>query len=386
MELFQYFNPLDNKLINNCGQINRFAFGKKIIVNTESSPLKNLNNVEVAIIGIPEARNSLNKGCALAPDNIRKYLYELNFFGKEVIADLGNIRPGATANDTYFAVRDSLVEILDKNIIPVLIGGSQDLTYAAFMAYEKLNRTINIASVDARFDLGDISNTICSTNYLGKIITQKSNSLFNFSNIGYQSFYVSAEETDTMKNILFDFYRLGFAQSNLKETEPVFRDASLVSFDISSIRQSDAPGHYYPSPNGFYGEEACQMARYAGLSDKVSCFGIFETNPDFDLNGQTSHLSAEIIWHFLESYFMRGKDYPCRNITEYQKHIVKAVDSVDEFIFYNNPLTDRWWMEVPYQKSGYAKSMIISCSQRDYETACHQEIPDRWWRTFQKIC
>ncbi len=386
MELFHYLTPVDKKLVNDCGQLNKSAFGKKITIHTEGVSILNLNNFKIAIIGIPEDRNSLNKGCYLAPDTIRKYLYELDHFGNETIVDLGNIKSGNTPGDTYFAVRDVLVELFERSIIPILIGGSQDLTYAAYLAYEKLSQTINIAAIDSRFDLGDINDPICATNYFGKIITQKNNCLFNYSNIGYQSYYVPVEETDTMKNILFDFSRLGFSQSNLKETEPIFRDASLVSFDISAIRQSDAPGHYYPSPNGFYGEEACQMARYAGLSDKVSCLGLFEVNPKFDNNGQTSHLAAEIIWHFIESFFLRNKDYPYKNVSEYQKHIVKAVDSIDEFIFYNNPMTDRWWIEVPYQKANYAKSIIISCSLKDYETACNQGIPDRWWRTFQKIC
>lgn len=386
MEILHYFDTVNKKLVNECGLFNKSAFGKKIRINTEENPLKSLENINIALIGVPEDRNSLNKGCSLAPDFVRKYLYALNNFDNNNIVDLGNVKPGNTPNDTYFAIRDIVVELLENSILPIIIGGTQDLTFASFLAYEKLKQAINIITVDSRLDFGEINDPVNSTNFLSKIIAQKSNSLFNFTNIGYQSYYVAKEEIDLMKNILFDFYRLGFIQSNLKEAEPVFRDASLVSFDISAIRQSDAPGHFYPSPNGLYGEEACQMARYAGLSDKVTCFGVFEINPYHDVNGQTSHLAAEIIWHFIEAYFLRSKDYPFKDVSEYKKYIVKTEDSIDEFIFYHNPLTDRWWIEVPYQKANYSKSIIISCSFSDYEKACSQEIPDRWWRTFQKIC
>ncbi|MBI5218425.1 MAG: formimidoylglutamase [Bacteroidia bacterium] len=386
MELLHYFDFVDRGILSGRDISNKSALGKNIIINSEENPIRSLDNIEIALIGIPEERGSLNKGCSLAPDPIRKYFYLLNKFNKNNIADMGNVKQGNTINDTYCAVRDILIELLNKNIIPVLIGGSQDLTYANFLAYEKFNSAINIVSVDSRFDFGTIDDPVNSDNFLSKIISQKSNCLFNFTNIGYQSYYISQEEIDLMKNLLFDYYRLGFIQSNLNEAEPALRDAALVSFDINAIRQSDAPGHFFPSPNGLYGEEACQIARYAGLSDKVTSFGIYEANPKFDHNGQTAHLAAEIIWHFIEGVFHRKKDYPFTNISEYKKIIVKIESSNDDIIFYNNPLTDRWWMEVPYKKANYEKSIIISCSLEDYDIACTQEIPDRWWKAFQKIC
>ncbi|MFN8133913.1 MAG: hypothetical protein U0Z17_01300 [Bacteroidales bacterium] len=33
------------------------------------------------------------------------------------------------------------------------------------------------------------------------------------------------------------------------------------------------PGNANAIPNGFYGEEACQLMRYAGMSDKISSIG-----------------------------------------------------------------------------------------------------------------
>lgn len=386
MEILHYFDPVDIKLLKDCDFFNKSVIGTDIQIYTESNTIKSLENIEIAIIGIPEDRNSLNKKCAESPDIIRKYFYTLTKFIKSSIVDFGNIKPGNTANDTYFAIRDVSIELIKNNIVPVFIGGSHDLTYATFLAYEKLEQTINIVSVDSRFDLGNINDPISSGNFLSKIISSKSNCLFNFTNIGYQTYYVSPDEIDLMKNILFDYCRLGFVQANPREIEPYFRDASLVSFDISAIRKSDAPAHSYSSPNGFYGEEACLLARYAGLSDKVSSFGIYEVNPSFDNNNQTAHLSAQIIWHFIEAFYLRKGEYPFSNLKNYKKIIVQIDESGDDIIFYNNPITDRWWMEVPYQKANYDKSMIVSCSYEDYEKAGNQEIPDRWWQTFQKIC
>jgi hypothetical protein len=43
----------------------------------------------------------------------------------------------------------------------------------------------------------------------------------------------------------------------------LLRDADLVSFDISAVKQSEAPASRFASPNGLAAEDACQLARYA---------------------------------------------------------------------------------------------------------------------------
>ena len=102
--------------------------------------------------------------------------------------------------------------------------------------------------------------------------------------------------------------RLGTLRSNLVVAEPFLRDAHLVSMDISAVKQSEAPGTRFSSPNGLLAEEACQLARYAGLSEQVSCFGIFEVNPKYDNHDQTAHLAAQaagISWRDLPSEKVR---------------------------------------------------------------------------------
>ena len=386
MELLHYFEPVSTEVLKDCDVFNKYPLSGALQINSFSKPLKSLEGIEIAILGVPEERHSLNKGCGFAPDIIRKYLYQLSAFEKNTIADLGNLKSGNTVQDTYIAVRDVIIELVSSEIVPITIGGSQDLTFAVFQSFEKLEQTVNLVTVDARFDLGDVNDPMNANNYLSKIITQKSNCLFNVTNLGYQAYYVSQEEIDLMKNILFDYNRLGYIQADIREAEPFFRDANMVSIDISAVRQSDAPGHFFPSPNGFYGEELCQLCRYAGLSDKVSWFGLFEVNPEQDINNQTSHLAAQAIWHFIEGFYLRKKEYPFTSLQEYRKIVVKVEEPDYEIIFYNNPATQRWWMEIPYQKAEYQKSMIIACSSKDYDNACKQEIPDRWWKTFQKIC
>jgi formiminoglutamase len=170
--------------------------------------------------------------------------------------------------------------------------------------------------------------------------------------------------------------------------EPIVRNADMVSVDISSIRHSDAPGNKNSVPNGFFGEEACQIVRYAGLSDKVSSIGFYEINPEMDDRGQTVHLVAQMIWCFIDGYYNRKKDFPIGDKSDYLKYRVSIQDNKHEIVFYKSKKSDRWWMDVPYppgKNTRFERHHMVPCSYNDYQTAVKEEMPDRWWQTFQKL-
>ena len=193
-----------------------------------------------------------------------------------------------------------------------LLGGSQDLTYAAYKGYEQLNRIMNITSIDSRFDLEN-NDEITSRTWLQNIIMQNPNYLFFNSNLGYQTYFVGQDYIQLMDDLKFDAYRLGELQKDMTRAESLIRNADLLSVDIGAVRQSDAPGNRYPSPHGFYGEEFCLMMRYAGMSDKTDCLGLFEVNPKFDNHGQTAHMTAQGLWYFIEGFYNRKHDNPLLN-------------------------------------------------------------------------
>ncbi|HRN41063.1 MAG: formimidoylglutamase [Flavobacteriales bacterium] len=349
-----------------------------------------LFDYSIAIIGVGEERgSSFNAGTSLAPNHVRKYLYRLNKLnGSAKIIDFGNLKVGSSLNDTYFALSSIIEELLKLNILPIIIGGSQDLTYANFLAYKNLEQTVNLVSIDSHFNLGEPDEEINSNNFLTKIILHQPNFLFNYSNIGYQTYFVDSTEIDLMGKLFFDVYRLGQVQKNIEDVEPIVRNADIISIDVSAIRQSESPGNANASPNGFYGEQACQISRYAGLSDKLTSIGFYEVNPEFDNNGQTAHLVAQMIWYFIDGVNNRKKDFPVGSRKTYTKYRVNIQNGENELIFYKSDKSERWWMDVPYpshQKIKYERHLLVPCSYKDYQTACDDEMPDRWWQTFQKL-
>lgn len=364
--------------------------GEVIRTNIKGGRFPDLSDTDIAILGVKEDRNHFqNEGCSEGPDPVREELYKLCLGSwKPNIVDLGNVLRGHSINDTYFALASSIEELIRQNITPVIIGGSQDLTFAQYQAYEKLGQIINIAAVDAEFDLGRSKKIFNARSYLSQIILRQPNYLFNYTNIGYQTYFVDQEAIALMENLLFDAYRLGFVRAGLEEVEPMVRHADMLSLDITAIRMSDAPGNANAIPHGFYGEETCQIMRYAGMSDKMSSVGIYEYNPAFDRNRQTAQLISQLIWYFIDGYYNRKEEFPLNKKKDVVKFRVATKDFKNELIFYKSKKSDRWWMEVPIRtknKSKYERQHIVPCSHKDYQTALENNIPDRWWQTYQKL-
>ncbi|MEX6627189.1 formimidoylglutamase [Tenacibaculum salmonis] len=383
---FNFLTPINDTVVAHLMSQSMKSLGQNIAIHTTGNGLPDLSEVNIAIIGIKDGRGAPdNEGCGENLQYIREKLYQL-FPGnwQTKIADLGNIKQGDTIKDTYFAVSSSVEYLLKKKIIPILIGGSQDLTYANYRGYDSLDQTINLVSVDSKFDLGAMNENLRSSSFLSKIIMEQPNNLFNYSNIGYQTYFNSQEEIELLDRLYFDAFRLGEVK-DITLVEPIMRDADIVSIDISAVRQSEAPGNKNASPNGFYGEEICAISRYAGISDKVTSFGIYEYNSILDSNYQTANLIAQMIWCFIEGVNARAKDYPFVTKENYHKFTVLLTDD-DPINFYKSDKSGRWWMEINMiSNTKYKRHALVPCNYKDYKQALERKMPDRWYKALQKL-
>jgi arginase family enzyme len=389
-DLSDFFEPVDTARISGGHPYLPTQFGHTMQIYSTNGVYPSHEGVRLALIGVMDGRRTTgNDGAAMAPDTVREYLYKLHQGHWTLnMMDLGNIRAGHTASDTDYALKTVLGELLRQNIIPIILGGGQDLTYAQYLSYEAIEQTVNLLAIDPMFDLGNSGEELSSQSYLSKIILHQPNILFNYSNLGYQTYFVEQSAIDLMDKLNFDVHRLGQIRATFEQAEPIIRNADLISFDIGAIRLGEAPGNSNATPNGFTGDEACRLARYAGISDKLTSFGIYEINPSFDFRGQTAQLAAQMIWCFVEGFYNRKHDFPFRQADDYTRYRVFLKDHKHEIIFYKSVLSDRWWMEVPYpanQRLRFERHALVPCSYDDYEIACKEEMPDRWWQTFQKL-
>ncbi len=390
MDLSVYFKPIIQAESDFLPSPGKNRIGDIIQKFTDSDAFPDLSETQLAIIGVNEDRAAMeNMGCGQGPDEVRKQLYQLFFHTNTLqITDLGNIISGNSIDDTYFALKEVIAELIKADILPLIIGGSQDLTYANYLAYENIGRVVNIAAIDPIFDLGHDEHELNARSYLSRIILHQPNFLFNFTNIGYQSYFVDQEAVSLMKNLFFDANRLGVVRKDMEEAEPMIRNADILSFDMAAIRYSDSPGNAFSGPNGFSGEEACQLCRYAGMSDKLSSVGFYGLNPRFDQRGISAQLLAQMIWYFIDGFMNRQHDFPGSNKEQYIRYTVKVEDFEDDLVFLKSKKTDRWWMEVSTTNKTnrkYIRHQFVPCSYGDYQSAMEHEIPDRWLKVQQKL-
>lgn len=388
MDITTYLNTLDaDSLAVNPESQGRFRLSEIVDFYNDESAFPDLENYDVAIIGVEDDRGTTSKGCDKAPGQVRQWFYSLFAHWKNLkIIDLGNIKSGHRIDDTYFALKEVVSELLKNNVVSIIIGGGQDLTYANYLSYENTGRVINIAAVDPVFDLGYDEHTLNSSSYLSHIILHQPNFLFNYTNIGFQTYFVDQDSLVLMKNLYFDTNRLGNVKANLDEVEPMVRDADILSVDVNSIKYSDAP--VSDKPNGFNGEEMCRIARYAGMSDKLTSFGLYELSSSFDDNGVAAHLYAQMMWYFLDGMSRRMQDYPEIDNHNYIKFNVQVDDYDEDLVFLKSKKTGRWWMIVTSKDAvsqKYKRQQYVSCSYEDYQMALNHELPDRWWKVQQKL-
>ncbi len=383
---FNFLTPVSDAVLVHNELIAQQALGKKIKVHSRQNGIPDLDDVQLAIIGVQEHRNDVNYiGTEISFDSIRKTLYSL-YPGNwnTTIADLGDIEPGESVEDTYFAIRTAITVLIEKKIIPIILGGSQDLTYANYRAYDMVMPMINIVNIDTNFDLGDANLPIRNNSYVGKIIVEEPYNLFNYSTIGYQTYFNSQEEIDLMEKLYFEAYRLGDISNDITMVEPLLRDAHIVSIDLKSVRAAEVSDNQKYSPNGFSGKEICAISRYAGISNKVSSFGVYEYKNSKNDNA-TSMLLAQMIWYFIEGVNCRVKDDDFSNDRQFQKFNV-LVDS-DELIFYKSLRTGRWWIEIPFLpdvNNKLKKHTLLPCMHDDYVLATQGEVPERWYKAYRK--
>jgi formiminoglutamase len=371
-DLHEFLSPVNFAFLNEDKEYSDSQLANFIKAYQEEMP--ELSGVDIVIVGINEFRGDGFVAEENAADAIRKQLYQLYYWHKDVtIADLGNVKCGTSLADSYSALKTVVGELLQLNKTVIIIGGSHDNTLAQYYAYKDLKRIIEATVIDATIDLRSES-TVRSRNFLMEMLTSEPNVIRHYNHIGFQSYFVHPRMLETMDKLRFDCYRAGTAKEQLEEMEPVIRNSDMVSFDIAAIKYSDAPAGSC-SPNGFTGEEACSLSRYAGLSPQLTSLGIYGYNPQPDVKNQTALQIAQMLWYFIDG---KSRSYHETELSERQNfnEYHTAFAEVDT-IFIQSKKTGRWWMQLPNKK-------LIACSYNDYLFASKNEIPERWLRAQER--
>ncbi len=385
MDLTILFSPIDESLYS--GITSPSSFFKNIRAFTEKMP--DYRGAHIAMFGVKEERGTLiNGGTASAPDEIRKKLYHLKKgIGSSHIVDLGNLNAGHDLEETYVRISEVCRMLLETNVLPIILGGSHDLDYGQYAAYETMDKLISLLNVDAFLDLDEKKESGASQHHIHKILLHEPNFLFSYTHLAYQSYLIDPLSISILEKLYFEAFRIGEMRTNMKEIEPTIRNADMLSFDITAIRSSDAPGNNRAQPFGLTGEEACQICWYAGQNEKLSSIGFYEYNPQLDdVQKKTASVVATMIWYFIEGYYHRKNEQNFRS-NDFLKYSVSMPVEPEVITFYKSKFSEKWWMEVPYPngRERYSRNSIVPCSYSDYQTSIKGEVPERYISTIAKL-
>jgi arginase family enzyme len=388
-EILNFFDPVQLSGFTDLSYLNdKGSIGSGIINNSDAKPISSADHFEIALLFIDQPIHESEGKEIKTTQIIREEIYKLKkvSFGLRV-ADLGNLKTGKNLNETQFALQEVCSLLFYHKVNVVIIGGTQSLTTANFRAIKEFENDINLVHIDSKIDLSTTEEYYPDDSYLNQIIENEISHLYNISCVGYQSYFADQKQINRLNELYFEHYRLGMVRDHFENIEPVLRDADLVSFDIGAIKACDAPARRDNSPNGFFSDEACQLARYAGISDRVRSFGIYETDARLDNNHQTSRLVAQMVWYYLEGFLNRKHEFPQTSLDDCIKYIVEIDEIEIPIVFYKSNKTQRWWIEVNNLpgNTGSKVNVIAACSETDYFKACNNEIPDRWWINFKKL-
>jgi formiminoglutamase len=278
-------------------------------------------DIRIGIVGVPEdegvKRNRGRVGAKEAPNEIRKALYKFTPFAisknKQIselsIFDFGNVKTGASLEETHQRVQTVVETLVANNILPIVLGGGHDTTYPSFLAFSKKAASTGAINIDTHLNFRKSDPHRNNGTAFRQILDLTHSTLapMNFVEVGAQSFANSKEHYEELNDRGATVFTLGDVRKERVEKilDLAYEIASnsterlYVSFDLDSVQSSDAPGVSASYPTGLTAEDILKAAHFAGLRQKIKAIDIVEVNPKFDVDGKTSKLAALVVMYFL---------------------------------------------------------------------------------------
>ncbi len=345
------------------------------IVTSLSDPL--LDNAQLIIIGCNDMRNcaTYDKIDADHTLEIRKELYKMYYWHKNIcIADIGNVKIGASVEDTKAALQYVLEQLHQLGKTVLILNGTHDFTNCQYQVYNKLQQLANATIVDIEIDLNE-HGKITDDNFLYDLLTTTPNFVSQCNIMGFQSYYTNPKMVSTLDKLHFECNRLGRVKENIESMEPYIRQTHFASFDIKALQASIAPSLVNPSPNGLNGEEACALTSYAGMSDTCSTLGIYGYQSHLDSKNITAKQIAQMAWYFIDGLHYKTHEVEFTNKQLFNEFTVNLEGN--PIVFTQSKHTARWWMQLPNKS-------YVPCCKTDYNKAAYGEIPDRYLREVER--
>lgn len=303
---------------------------KYIPVNSQESPrfsgiktfmrlpyVKTEDDIDFAVVGVPfDTGGSFAVGTRFGPEAVRSASsllrpynpgLEIDIFKYCSGVDYGdlNVNPGYI-EESYLLIQEQLKALLDKNVVPVLIGGDHSVSLPHLRAMADRYGPISLVHFDSHGDTWD--------SYFGKKYTHGTMfrraveegilNPYKSIQIGMRGSLYGAEDIRDAENLGYrviptdELKRMSLSELVEEIGARVENNPVFVSFDVDFLDPSYAPGTGTPEIGGFTTYEAQQFVRQLKGFNIVG-FDVVEVLPDRDPSRITSLAAANICYEFI---------------------------------------------------------------------------------------
>jgi formiminoglutamase len=366
--MFDFLEPILTQQILDDVSLHKNQYGAEIEIYNNSEI--DWKNADIVIVGMDENRGTGVPNKTENVNAIRAQFYQLYCWHEHLtIADIGNIKIGKNLSDSYAAIQIVISELIQANKKIIFLGGSHDLTLGLYYAYQKNKIQIEYTNIDAKINLS-LDVPFRSENFLVELLTSENNYVKHYNHLGFQSYFVHPQMMVTLDNLRFDCHRVGKVRQHIANYEPIIRNSNLVSIDVDALQNAFMPCNKI-TPNGFAGDEACQLAKYVGMSNSNNIMGIFGYKAKTDSNQLGALQVAQMMWYYIDGLNSLLKEKDFSHVEVYKEFITAFAN--EQIVFYQNTENNKWWMQMPNGKK-------LACNYDDYLHASHNEIPEIWLR------
>jgi len=273
--------------------------------------IKKSKEFDVALLGVPfDEKSCYLRGAALGPQAIRaastsKAISAWTEYGVDLEketswVDLGDVDVTGEFFEVFSRIETSVLDILEKNAIPVVLGGDHSITYPIVKAFAKKFDFLDVLHFDAHPDLydelyGDRYSHACP---FARIAEE--GLVQNIVQVGLRA--VSGEHREKARAI-------GIRMIEMKDIQDIpvlrFSNPLYISFDIDALDPAFAPGVSHHEPGGLSTRQAIQIIH--ALEAEIVGIDVVEVNPQQDQTGITAAAAVKIIMEILGKTILMKK-------------------------------------------------------------------------------
>lgn len=265
-------------------------------------------------------RNLGRTGAVDGPVAIREMLAKLPVQRQNVlIFDAGDILcTDKDLEQAQIALGEVVALLLEKNIIPLILGGGHELAWGHYQGIAKKfpHEQLGIINFDAHFDMrpllpNDKGSSGTPFLQIANAHAQANNRL-DYNCVGIQVAGNTQQLFETAKKfdaqfILADHLQLGYMDKCVNFIDRIIDQNQIIylTLCLDVFAAPYAPGVSAPQPLGVTPWQIMPLVRQLADSGKVISYDVAEMCPQYDIDQRTAKLAATFIYEIIHHHHRR---------------------------------------------------------------------------------